>query len=196
MFRHLCFILSLTFPLFVQAQTGTTGQQGKVTVVQDKAIDDLVYNKKKANTPKSEKNNSQKGKPVVQPTTGQGHSMNNEANRREKSSTNRPPQSKSNKLNQGSYKARQRFKAQGYRIQIYTGGNRRSDKQAAQRMQQKCQKAFPELAAYVHFISPHWVCRVGDFRHKEDAQRYARKIRAKKFTFEARVVSSNILVAQ
>lgn len=186
--RYLFFLLSLALPLLAQAQTGKTAPQGKVTVVQDKAIDDLVYNKKKPTTPKAEKNSAAKPKPPAHPEAGHERGKAPESSHAGKTAT---PQ-----LNQGSYKARQRYNAQGYRVQIYTGGNTRKDKQAALRMKQKCQKSFPELAAYVHFVSPRWVCRVGDFRHKEDAQRYARKIRAKKFTFEARVVTSNILVAQ
>jgi len=95
-----------------------------------------------------------------------------------------------------TYVQRTRYNARGYRIQIYTGGNKRTDKTQAQRIQQKCRQTFPELATYVHFVSPHWVCRVGDFPKRESAQKYVKKIRAKKICPEVRIVKSNIFVAR
>lgn len=97
---------------------------------------------------------------------------------------------------QGSYVNRTRYNASGYRIQVYTGGNKRTDKTQAQKIQQRFRTAFPELATYVHFVSPHWVCRVGDFPKREQAQKYVKKIRAKKICTEVRIVKSNIFVAR
>ncbi|MBR6340124.1 MAG: SPOR domain-containing protein [Alloprevotella sp.] len=95
----------------------------------------------------------------------------------------------------GPYTPRQRYNGQGYRVQVFTGGNKRKDRLEAQKMQKKCKETFPELAAYVHFVSPHWVCRIGDFRRREDAQRYVKKANSK-LTFEARIVRSNIFIAR
>ena len=87
-------------------------------------------------------------------------------------------------------------------MQVFTGGNKRTDRAAAYDMQKRCQKAFPELGVYVEFVSPHWVCRIGDFRRNEDARRYANKANAfvgkdgKQLTFEARVVRSKVFFAQ
>lgn len=96
----------------------------------------------------------------------------------------------------GTYVNRQRYNSHGFRIQVYTGGNSRQDKVRAQQVQQKFKKAFPELSAYVHFYTPHWVCRVGDFKRREDAQRYIRKIRARNIATEVRIVRSNIFIAR
>ena len=89
---------------------------------------------------------------------------------------------------------RRRFNSAGFRIQIFTGGNSRADKQAAIQAQQKCRAAFPELATYVHFLSPHWVCRVGDFAKREDAQRYVSRLRGR--GLEARIVRSNVILSK
>lgn len=95
-----------------------------------------------------------------------------------------------------TYVQRTRYNASGYRIQVYTGGNKRTDKTQAQRIQQKIRQAFPELATYVHFVSPHWVCRVGDFPKRESAQKYVKKIRARKICPKTHIVKSNIFVAR
>ncbi|MBF0944611.1 MAG: hypothetical protein HXK16_01885 [Alloprevotella sp.] len=50
--------------------------------------------------------------------------------------------------------SRSRYRAQGYRIQVFTGGNDRAAKLAAQDMKIKVQRYFPELSVYIHFQSP------------------------------------------
>ncbi|MBR1889315.1 MAG: SPOR domain-containing protein [Alloprevotella sp.] len=83
-----------------------------------------------------------------------------------------------------------------FRIQIYTGGNSRQSKQRAEQIRQQCKSAFPELNVYVRFISPHWVCRVGNFRTRQTAQRYAQQIKNKKISYETRILSSKIYKKQ
>lgn len=90
---------------------------------------------------------------------------------------------------------RPRYKAQGYRIQVFTGGNDRAAKSAAQEMKSKVQRYFPELSVYIHFQSPRWVCRVGDFVSREEAQQYVRLIRKHRLSPEAAIVKSTILRA-
>lgn len=81
-------------------------------------------------------------------------------------------------------------KATGYRIQIFTGGNSRADRQAAEQSGRTCREAFPELTAYTHFLSPRWVCRVGDFATQQEAAEYAAKIREKNLFREVSIVKS------
>ena len=59
-----------------------------------------------------------------------------------------------------------------------------------------CQKKFPMLSVYPRFINPRWVCRVGDFRTHEDAQEYAKKIRASGISREVRIVRCEVLLAR
>lgn len=88
--------------------------------------------------------------------------------------------------------ARSRHKAQGYRICIYTGGNSRADKTKALQMGQKCRNIFPELSVYTSFAAPRWVTNVGDFRTRQDAQKYVSRIRKAGFTYEVRIVNSEV----
>lgn len=87
---------------------------------------------------------------------------------------------------------RLRRKARGYRICIFTGGNSRADRTKAQQMGAKCRSKFPELAVYTNFLAPRWVTHVGDFRTMQDAQKYVRLIRRSHFTYEVRIVSSEV----
>lgn len=84
-------------------------------------------------------------------------------------------------------------KIRGYRVQVYAGDNTRKARQKAQNVAVQIKSYFPELAVYAHFVSPRWVCRVGDFRTYGEAQTYLRKIRAKKYR-EALIVKTTILV--
>ncbi len=59
-------------------------------------------------------------------------------------------------------------KAAGWRIQIYNGGNKRKDRQEAERLAKLAKKKFPGMPIYVHFYSPRWMTKCGNFRtHKE-----------------------------
>lgn len=72
-------------------------------------------------------------------------------------------------------------KITGYRIQVYSGGNSRQDRQRAQDIGNKIKMKFPDQPVYVHFYSPSWKCRVGNFRTYEEANRMLRKIKAMGF---------------
>ena len=85
-------------------------------------------------------------------------------------------------------------KARGYRIQVYFGANQRSDQTKAQQAGTRVTRQFPELRAYTSFESPHWRCRVGDFTHRDEANAYMRKLKARGFS-EAMVVQSEIYVS-
>ena len=56
----------------------------------------------------------------------------------------------------------------------------------------KCRNKFPELSIYTSFIAPRWVTNVGDFKSRQDAQKYVNLIRSAHFTYEVRIVSSEV----
>lgn len=84
-------------------------------------------------------------------------------------------------------------KMRGYRVQVYFGGNQRSNQVQAQKVGTRIMGMFPELRAYTTFESPHWRCRVGDFLTYDDASAYMHKLKAKGIS-EAMVVRSEIYV--
>lgn len=89
-------------------------------------------------------------------------------------------------------KVLQKQKVRGYRIQVYWGGNKQTEKSKAQQAGYKVTAAFPELEAYTSFESPHWRCRVGDFTNQHEAAAYLAKIKKAKVAQDAIVVKSEI----
>lgn len=91
--------------------------------------------------------------------------------------------------------ARVRKRVPGFRIQVYTGSNTRISKQKALDLKVQIQKFFPELSVYVHFQSPRWICRAGDFISREEARPYLKKIRKLHISPEASIVACPVLRA-
>lgn len=61
-------------------------------------------------------------------------------------------------------------KTAGFRVQVFSGGNTRVDRQKAEQAGRKVKAKYPDAPVYVHFYSPRWICRVGNFTdHKEAA---------------------------
>lgn len=167
-----------TFTQYVRKQNAG---DGKVTVIQDARIDDVVNNVKTADKkptdtkPATDKDKKQDG-------DGQTAGHREGAGEADDART--------------THTERQRYRAMGYRIQIFTGSNSRSDKMKAYDIGEKCQKKFPMLSVYPRFISPRWVCRVGDFKTLADAQEYAKKIKAAHLSLEVRIVKCEVLLAR
>lgn len=64
---------------------------------------------------------------------------------------------------------RKTYKTNGYRVQVFAGGNSRDDRQKAERTGNTIKINFPDEPVYVHFYSPRWICRVGNYRTYEEA---------------------------
>lgn len=84
-------------------------------------------------------------------------------------------------------------KVVGYRIQVFAGGNSREDRQRAERISGAIKRRFPDLPVYVHFYSPRWICRAGNFRAYEDAARVLRDIKGMGYS-QACIVKGKINV--
>lgn len=91
-------------------------------------------------------------------------------------------------------KTGRKMKANGYRIQVYAGGNSRTSRQEAQQMANKVKGFFSDMPTYTHFQSPRWICRVGDFRTYEEANQALHELRATKQFDEALIVKSVIQI--
>lgn len=154
--------------------------EGKVIIIQSKAIEDAVNGVKPKPAQPVEEN--KKRTPVE---NGNGKSSSQEKEEGEN------PDKNSSSHHGGV----RRHKAMGYRIQIYTGGNSNKDKMQAYEIGRKCQSIFPMLSSYPRFINPRWTCRVGDFRNHEEAEKFADKIRAAKISREIRIVKCEVNAA-
>lgn len=69
------------------------------------------------------------------------------------------------------------YKTDGYRVQAYAGGNTRKDRQTAEKIGNDIKRNFPDQPIYVHFYSPRWICRVGNYKSYEEAHKMLQEIR-------------------
>ncbi len=84
-------------------------------------------------------------------------------------------------------------KVKGYRVQAYSGSNTRQSRQMAEQAGNAIKAKFPDQPVYVHFYSPSWKCRVGNFRTYAEAERLMKQIRRMGYK-SACVVSGTITV--
>lgn len=89
---------------------------------------------------------------------------------------------------------RRSYKVNGYRVQVFAGGNSRADKQKAQQAGNAVKRAMPDQPVYVHFYSPRWICRVGNYRSYQEANRVLTQVKKLGYR-QACIVSGKINVA-
>ena len=162
-----------------------------VTVTQDAAIDKLVNGDITAKTTivnKKEHAASTKKESAHSASTKKesAHSASTTTTPPASSSTIEEPDM-SNKVMKNSYKV------MGYRVQAFAGGNKRDDRQAAENVGNAIKRRFPEQPIYVHFYSPRWICRVGNFRTYEEAHAMLVEIREMGYK-QASIVKGKISV--
>ena len=202
----LLFAIMLSMTVSSNAQTYLEHLQqkapglGSVTVSQSKAIDELINGKvapqdNKGKAVPTLQDNKSKTMPTIQdktktlpPTTNntktsepqrkqtpdsvkkpEHHEASNEI---EKEENEIPAVDMRKKLMRSSYKVT------GYRVQAYAGGNSRSDRMKAEQIGNTIKMKYPDQPVYVHFYSPRWICRIGNFRSLAEAQKMLAKVRA------------------
>lgn len=85
-------------------------------------------------------------------------------------------------------------KITGYRVQVFSGGNSREDKNKAYETGSAMKAYFPEQPVYVHFYSPKWKCLMGNFRTYEEAGELLRQV--KEFGYgQATIIKGKITVS-
>lgn len=89
---------------------------------------------------------------------------------------------------------RRSYKVNGYRVQVFAGGNSRNDKIKAQQAGNSVKAAFPSQPIYVHFYSPRWICRMGNYRTYEEANAILTQVKKMGYK-QACIVSGKITVA-
>ena len=159
-----------------------TKDKAVVTVTQDAAIDKLVNGDNAANTTVTTKKTpsaTTKKEPVEKPTST--------------NTTTSPASSTPEEPDMSKKVMRNSYKVTGYRVQAYAGGNTRNDRQRAENVGNAIKRRFPEQPIYVHFYSPRWICRVGNFRTYEEAHAMLVEIREMGYK-QASIVKGKISV--
>jgi len=152
-------------------QKSNTGE-GKISVTQDKSIDELVNGSAAIKQP-------QKDKPEQKPTVS--------ATPKDKDTTAATEKSapKENETQTAitpdsvdvHKKVMKGVKVNGYRVQVFAGGNSRNDRMKAERTGENIKSLFPGEPIYVHFYSPRWICRMGNYRTYEEAHEILKKVK-------------------
>ncbi|MDY4568882.1 MAG: SPOR domain-containing protein [Alloprevotella sp.] len=176
-------------PFTQHVRTQRAGE-GKVRIIQDSIIEKVVNQPMTGKTAKPGKITGKTDKTTTKPKDDTATHHDNAAAKHDNTEHENADDNETNK-HVGSAKT---TTMTAYRIQIFSGSNSHQDKQKAYDLAAKCKEKFPELSVYTKFVSPRWVCRVGDFKNLADAQNYASKIRAAHFTREVRIVKTTIRV--
>ena len=170
--KRLLIILTLCVGYFLIADAQSTFTQrlqqsnqgeGKVTVKQSKEIDNLV-------------NGSSNGTSTSQTTTPRNQQEKDKDQTTTKQEKKDIPQSivksetpDSIDVDDNHKKVMRGQKVNGYRVQVFAGGNSRNDRIKAERIGSEIKSLFPGVPVYVHFYSPRWICRMGNYRTYEEA---------------------------
>ena len=161
---------------FTQRLQQSKNGEGKITVTQDKAIDELV-NGPAATAPTRTKTTTTQQKPTeTQQKTTEKPAEKKElepkavAVEHHDTTTIDAPEERQKKIMKG-------VKVAGYRVQVFAGGNTRNDRVKAERIGSEIKSLFPGVPVYVHFYSPRWICRMGNYRTYEEAHAVLERVK-------------------
>jgi len=154
--------LAQTFTQRIQ-QTPIGG--ARVVIHQDATIDELVNGKPEA--PVQQQRRDTGGQNTRQQNPRNNGNTGNTGNTGNLVTDNDNTQQATDSLVQAPQRTR---KVMGYRIQAFVGGKTRADRQKAEQTASALRTLFPAHKVYVHFYSPRWICRMGNFRTLAEAK--------------------------
>ena len=187
-------VLCIGIPMGAGAQTftqrlqKTVAGQGSVTIHQSDSIDKLVNSAmlmtKSSSTTATTTHTTPK---PATPSTPSKTAPNSPSSPTNTTSTTVIPDTMPKMIRNG-------HKITGYRVQAFAGGNSRKDRQQAEQTRNAIKSHYPNVPVYVHFYSPRWICRVGNYRTYEEAHQMLVSLRDLGFD-QATIVKGKITVA-
>ena len=186
---------------FTQRIQKTTKGKATITIHQDAAIDELVNNTSvNGSSPDQTSNKTTHAKTTVNKTTVNKTTPTTTSTTKPATTEIIANTDNSNKQEDNddpdlSKKViRNGHKVMGYRVQAFAGGNSRADRQKAEQIGNSIKSQFPNEPIYVHFYSPRWICRVGNYRTYEEAHQMLTNLRNLGYS-QASIVKGKITVA-
>ena len=164
-----CIITADAQSTFTQRLQQSNQSEGKVTVTHNKEIDQLV-NGTVQTTPSTP---TQK-KPVQTATIQK--EQDKKSDKQLTNDTTQEPVAMPDTI-ETQKKVLKGYKANGYRVQVFAGGNSRNDRIKAERIGNEIKSLFPGVPVYVHFYSPRWICRMGNYRSYEEAHEVLNRVK-------------------
>lgn len=187
------FILCIGMVIHANAQTFTDRVQqkaegkGTVTIHQSAEIDQLLNDPTATDIQQQSATNTNKqAEPSKANTQQASKSAPSKPTTQQASST-----TESNDTQQRLTGSR---KVIGYRVQAFAGGNSRKDRQAAEQARNNIKAQIPGVAVDVHFYSPRWICRVGNYRTYEEAHQMMVKLQNMGYK-QATIVKGKITIS-
>ena len=183
-----CIIAADAQATFTQRLQQSKAGEGQVTVTQDKAIDDLVNGTTKQAAPKKQTEN-----------TGNHTATNQDKKDKQEKQAEKPQSQTDNTEKTDSVGTEKKVtrggrKVTGYRVQVFAGGNSRNDRIKAEATGSEIRTLFPGVPVYVHFYSPRWICRMGNYPTYEEAYEVLTRVKNLGYS-SAIIVKGKITVA-
>ncbi len=174
-----CSLFTFAQSSFTQRLQQSKNGEGQITVTQDKAIEVLV-NGPVVTSPTRTKTTTTQQKPADKKEKENYTATNQEKDKKQEpkvvvvehqdSTTIDAPEEIQKKIMKG-------VKVAGYRVQVFAGGNTRNDRIKAERIGSEIKGLFPGVPVYVHFYSPRWICRMGNYRTYEEAHAVLERVK-------------------
>ena len=190
-------VINASAQTFTQRIQQHSSGQGTVIIHQDDDINKLVNSEvlndkqpAKSTTPTVPSSSTTgKNNPTTKPTTPttKPTTKPTTANTEGDSETDEPAPDLSKKV------MRNAVKVNGYRVQAFAGGNSRKDRIEAEQVGNTIKSHFADVPVYVHFYSPRWICRVGNYRTYEEAHQMLVQLRNLGYN-QASIVKGKITV--
>ena len=178
-----------TYTQRIQQQNGNG--QGSVTIHQDADIDKLVNSEVLNNNTKQTTTANQPAASHTPTTPGAKTSTNKPATTNSVTTGNEGEDETTPDLSKKVMRGG--TKVNGYRVQAFAGGNSRNDRIQAERIGNDIKSHFASVPVYVHFYSPRWICRVGNYRTYEEAHQMLVQLRNLGYN-QASIVKGKITV--
>ena len=197
---------------FTQRLQKSNAGEGKVTVTQSKEIDDLVNGPQNVVTTTAKQNNQntqsnqsnqnpQKNQNTLNPQSNQSNQKTQSPQNQADKQTDKHSEEQSQQpqlqaqpeatpdttsITEPRKKIMKGYKVSGYRVQVFAGGNSRDARVKAERIGREINALFPGEPVYVHFYSPRWICRMGNYRTHEEAQQILNAV--KKLGYKSAII--------
>ena len=167
---------------FTQRLQKSNSGEGKITVTQDRSIDELVNGKTVVPVQAAPKNQSETtSKKQPETTTATPRQENNARDEKDERLAGTQETEETTIAAPDTIDTRKKimkgYKVNGFRVQVFAGGNSRNDRLKAERIGNEIKTLFPAEPIYVHFYSPRWICRMGNYRTYEEAHAILRSVK-------------------
>jgi len=190
---HSSFLIPAKAQTFTDRIQQQTAGQGTVTIHQSADIDKLVNSTTLVMSKSTSATTASGGTPSAGTLGNSASGASNATPSKRVSQLAGTPEQEQAPVDMSKKVMRGGIKVNGYRVQAFAGGNSRRDRQQAEQTGNNIKQHFPNVPVYVHFYSPRWICRIGNYRTYEEAHQMLVSLRNLGYS-QASIVKGKITV--